>query len=168
MLIFVGKKVHLESLAYEHQRIQMEKFRDGFNSWANCTISRGKAKKADALSRSVQPSGIMCKHCEMLWNYVNENEQVNMKVEKIAVVIDEPNIENNQEECAGKVKLSIQKWIPSPGLFHLVQKCKSVKKRRWINRHQHVKNISVNGSSWKYRMVWKEQGVGEFVSQSIV
>lgn len=52
--------MYFESLAYEHERIQMEKFKDGFNSTANCTTTRGIAKKACALSRSVQPSGIMC------------------------------------------------------------------------------------------------------------
>lgn len=39
----------------------------------------------------------------------------------MAVVIDESNIENNQEEYDVMIKLSLQKWIASLGLFHLVQ-----------------------------------------------
>lgn len=42
----------------------------------------------------------------MLWNKVNDKY---MRVEEIAVVIDESNIENNQEEYDVMIKLSLQK-----------------------------------------------------------
>lgn len=101
-----------------------------------------KGESKDALSRSVRPSLIVCKQCEMPWNYhikcqsrllVNENEKINLKVEEKVVVTDESNIENNQEECDSKVKLSIQKWIPSPCFTwckHFRRNVSCVKKRR--------------------------------------